>query len=226
MLGHGCHPGNSPRALVAKHPSQSTRPHAKGRPALQRSCHPDRRPLPSDEVTALPNTATNFPLWFPWYRYLLAACFFLSLSSDPAHAFRIVSPADGATLVSGQTVPVAVEAGREAGLVEVRYYWYPEQTEALVEQAAGANGAGVAGKACHGAKLAERQHYSAHPWSPCRHSPLPSTVVPPYGGAFAHSLGRDWSGCVSWPSPIFPKVVSAEKPCSTKYWSPFSRQLI
>jgi hypothetical protein len=31
---------------------------------------------------------------------------------------------------------VEVEAGREAGMVEVRYYWYPEQTEALVEQGA------------------------------------------------------------------------------------------
>ena len=84
----------------------------------------------------MPNTATNLTPWFSWYRYLFAACFFLSLPSDPAHAFRIVSPADGATLVSGQSVPVEVEAGREAGLVEVRYYWYPEQTEALVEQGA------------------------------------------------------------------------------------------
>lgn len=51
-----------------------------------------------------------------------------------AFAFKIVLPADGSTLASGATVPAAVEADREAGLVEVRYYWYPEQTDALVEQ--------------------------------------------------------------------------------------------
>lgn len=65
---------------------------------------------------------------------LMTFAFLLCLPIRQAHAFRILSPADGATLTSGQTVPAAVEADREAGLVEVRYYWYPEQTEALVEQ--------------------------------------------------------------------------------------------
>ncbi len=71
---------------------------------------------------------------FSSYRCLVAAGIALSLFSGQAQAFRIVSPADGTTLTSGQPVPVEVEAGREAGLVEVRYYWYPEQTDALVEQ--------------------------------------------------------------------------------------------
>ena len=69
---------------------------------------------------------------FSSYRCLVAAGIALSLFSGQAQAFRIVSPADGTTLTSGQPVPVEVEAGREAGLVEVRYYWYPEQTDALV----------------------------------------------------------------------------------------------
>ena len=82
------------------------------------------------------NRTTNISHWFSSYRYLFAAGMVLSLFSGQAQAFRIVSPADGTTLTSGRSVPVEVEAGREAGLVEVRYYWYPEQTDALVEQGA------------------------------------------------------------------------------------------
>jgi hypothetical protein len=67
---------------------------------------------------------------------LVTTVLLLSLIHPPAEAFRIVSPADGATLTSDRPVPVEIEAGQEAGLVEVRYYWYPEQTESLVEQGA------------------------------------------------------------------------------------------
>ena len=63
---------------------------------------------------------------------LVTTALLLSLTHAPAEAFRIVSPADGATLTSDRPVPVEIEAGQEAGLVEVRYYWYPEQTESLV----------------------------------------------------------------------------------------------
>ena len=62
------------------------------------------------------STTTDLPTWFKSYRYLFAACFFLSVPSGQAQAFRIISPADGATLTSGQPVPAEVEAGREAGL--------------------------------------------------------------------------------------------------------------
>ena len=71
------------------------------------------------------------PVW-----WLLAGVFVLCLPGGRAEAFRIVSPTDGATLNSDRPVQVQVEASREAGVVEVRYYWYPEQTEALVEQGA------------------------------------------------------------------------------------------
>ena len=140
----------------------------------------------------MPNTATNFPQWIPSSRYLFAACFFLSLPSDPAHAFRIVSPADGATLISGQSVPVEVEAGREAGLVEVRYYWYPEQTEALVEQ-----GAERTGPASQGSMSTEKYwQKDSITGAPVVALPaLTSSVdrVPPYGGALpipSDAIGR------------------------------------
>ena len=70
------------------------------------------------------NTTTRNPRNILSIGYLFAAGMFLSLLSGQASAFRLVSPADGSTLVSGQSVPVEVDASREAGLFEVRYYWY------------------------------------------------------------------------------------------------------
>ncbi len=138
------------------------------------------------------NTATDLPKWFKPYRYLFAACFFLSALSGQAQAFRIVSPADGATLTSGQLVPAEVEAGREAGLVEVRYYWYPEQTEALVEQ-----GEERTGKASEGYMATEKYwQKDSITGAPVVALPaLTSTVdrLPPYGGALpipSDAIGR------------------------------------
>ena len=82
---------------------------------------------------------------------LLALTLLLCVPIQSALAFKIVAPANGAVLTSGQVVPVEVDAGREAGLVEVRYYWYPEQTEALVEQ-----GEDRAGKASQGSMATEK----------------------------------------------------------------------
>ena len=57
------------------------------------------------------------------------------LSVEQAWAFKIVSPADGTTVQSGQTVTANVDLGADSGIVKVRYYWYPEQAETLVQQA-------------------------------------------------------------------------------------------
>jgi hypothetical protein len=51
-----------------------------------------------------------------------------------AHAFKITEPADGATLTAGQTVVAHVNLGNDIGIVKVRYYWYGEQDDTLVEQ--------------------------------------------------------------------------------------------
>ena len=55
--------------------------------------------------------------------------------SAPALAFKILNPTDGQTVPAGETIPVAIDAGRDTGLLQVRYYWYGEQDDTLVEQA-------------------------------------------------------------------------------------------
>jgi hypothetical protein len=49
-------------------------------------------------------------------------------------AFKIVEPAQGARLTAGSTVTVHVDLGNDTGIMKVRYYWYGEDDEALVEQ--------------------------------------------------------------------------------------------
>lgn len=58
----------------------------------------------------------------------------IPLSIEPAFAFKIVEPAEGATLTAGNTVTAHVDLGKDSGIVSVRYYWYAEQDETLVEQ--------------------------------------------------------------------------------------------
>lgn len=63
--------------------------------------------------------------------------FMVSLSLClPLHAlaFKITDPAPGATLSAGSTVTARVDLGKDTGIVAVRYYWYGEQDEVLVEQ--------------------------------------------------------------------------------------------
>jgi hypothetical protein len=54
--------------------------------------------------------------------------------SSPALAFKIVEPTEGAKLTSGTTVTARVDLGKDSGIVQVRYYWYGEQDETLVEK--------------------------------------------------------------------------------------------
>ncbi len=65
---------------------------------------------------------------------LFASACSLILSTQQAFAFTIVSPADGSTLKSGQAVTAKVDLGADSGIVKVRYYWYGEQAETLVQQ--------------------------------------------------------------------------------------------
>lgn len=58
---------------------------------------------------------------------------YLAMAS-PVHAFTITEPATGATLTAGSTVIAHVDLGKDTGIVKVRYYWYGEQDEVLVEQ--------------------------------------------------------------------------------------------
>jgi hypothetical protein len=58
----------------------------------------------------------------------------LCLLSEQAQAFTIIEPAEEAKLISGTTVTARVELGKDSGIVQVRYYWYSEQDDTLVEQ--------------------------------------------------------------------------------------------
>ena len=70
-----------------------------------------------------------------WTRTFVLALFLFTVTlGSPAHAFKITEPADGAKLAAGKTVIAHVDLGKEFGIVSVRYYWYGEQDETLVEQ--------------------------------------------------------------------------------------------
>ena len=66
--------------------------------------------------------------------WLSLAVFGLMQSIQPVYAFKITEPTEGAKLASGQTVTAHVDLGKDSGIVQVRYYWYGEQDETLVEQ--------------------------------------------------------------------------------------------
>ncbi|HEX6824968.1 MAG TPA: hypothetical protein VF077_01520, partial [Nitrospiraceae bacterium] len=64
--------------------------------------------------------------------FLLTA--WLVLTAHTAQAFKIIEPAEGAKLISGTTITARVDLGKDSGIVQVRYYWYGEQDDTLVEQ--------------------------------------------------------------------------------------------
>ena len=53
---------------------------------------------------------------------------------NPVHAFKIIEPAEGTKLTAGHTVTARVDLGKDSGIVQVRYYWYGERDDTLVEQ--------------------------------------------------------------------------------------------
>jgi hypothetical protein len=64
--------------------------------------------------------------------FVLATC--LILAAQPVQALKIVEPAEGAKLTAGKTVTTRVDLGKDSGIIQVRYYWYGEQDDTLVEQ--------------------------------------------------------------------------------------------
>jgi hypothetical protein len=65
---------------------------------------------------------------------LFAFAFCLALPTQQALAFKITEPVEGGKLTSGTTVTTGVDLGKDSGIVQVRYYWYGEQDDTLVEQ--------------------------------------------------------------------------------------------
>ncbi|MCP9451246.1 MAG: PKD domain-containing protein [Nitrospira sp.] len=64
---------------------------------------------------------------------VLLGCIFLGLG-EPVSAFKIVEPKEGDILQAGRIVSARVDLGKDRGIVKVRYYWYREEDEVLVEQ--------------------------------------------------------------------------------------------
>jgi hypothetical protein len=58
----------------------------------------------------------------------------LCLPGGQALAFKILSPTAGSTVKSGEVVTAQVDLGSDSGIVKVRYYWYREGDETLVQQ--------------------------------------------------------------------------------------------
>jgi hypothetical protein len=56
------------------------------------------------------------------------------LPAQQALAFKITEPVEGGKLTAGKTITARVELGKDSGIVQVRYYWYGEQEDTLVEQ--------------------------------------------------------------------------------------------
>ena len=69
-----------------------------------------------------------------WDVGVFAVALCLALSAQQALAFKILEPAEGATLTSGATITAHVDLGKDSGIIQVRYYWYGEQDDTLVEQ--------------------------------------------------------------------------------------------
>ncbi len=67
-----------------------------------------------------------------WCHFAIASL--LLILPHPADAFRIIEPVEGATLTAGTIVTARVDLGKDTGIVKVRYYWYGEHDEVLVEQ--------------------------------------------------------------------------------------------
>ncbi|RPH77349.1 MAG: hypothetical protein EHM80_12700 [Nitrospiraceae bacterium] len=72
----------------------------------------------------------------PWIRTFCLSTIagLLCLLPEQAQAFKIIEPAEGAKLTSGTTLTGRVDLGKDSGIVQVRYYWYGEQDDTLVEQ--------------------------------------------------------------------------------------------
>lgn len=106
----------------------------------------------------------------------------LLLLAQPAFAFKILEPKEGSTVKAGQPVTVTVDVGGEAGIVNVKYYWYRELDETLVEQ----DTSGSAGSAKE-TKLADDKYWQKDFVYGSAVVATPSLVAtvdskPPYGG--------------------------------------------
>ena len=72
--------------------------------------------------------------WVGTFFFLCTIACCLCLLPEQGQAFKIIEPTEGAKLTSGTTITARVDLGKDSGIVSVRYYWYGEQDDTLVEQ--------------------------------------------------------------------------------------------
>jgi len=73
--------------------------------------------------------------WMTAPRVVCRCLFPLCLTmTSPIQAFTITEPLEGAKLTAGTSLTAQVDLGHDTGVMKVRYYWYGEQDEVLVEQ--------------------------------------------------------------------------------------------
>ena len=106
----------------------------------------------------------------------------------PSYAFKIVEPAEGSTVESGGTVTARVDVGSDTGIVKVRYYWYPEAADTLVEQDEERSGKSSQDR------LADEKYWQRDSVTDAPVVALPSLVStsdgrPPFGGALKVPAG-------------------------------------
>jgi hypothetical protein len=114
--------------------------------------------------------------------FCLTFTLFLLAAAGQAQAFRILEPADQSTLKPGQTVTVKVDQGLDTGVVQVRYHWYPEGAETLVEREDE-----VSSDASSANKIADERYWQRESVTGAGIVAIPALVstadkTPPFGG--------------------------------------------
>ncbi|ULA64838.1 MAG: conserved exported protein of unknown function [Nitrospira sp.] len=114
---------------------------------------------------------------------LITAACCLALSTQQAFAFKIVAPADGSTITSGQTITVRVDLGADSGIVKVRYYWYGEQAETLVQQDDSTSSIMPSQDSLSDARFSQKDSISGAPVVAVAALSSGSDQIPPFGGS-------------------------------------------
>jgi hypothetical protein len=105
------------------------------------------------------------------------------LFEQSSEAFKIVTPADNTALKSGHTITAKVDQGLDTGIIKVRYYWYPEGSDTLVEQEELERAAGTTQGRIADDRFFQRDSVTGSNVVAVAALVSGSDAVPPFGGA-------------------------------------------
>jgi hypothetical protein len=103
-------------------------------------------------------------------------------SPRPASAFKILEPVEGSTLKSGQVVTARIDLGSDPGVVKVRWYWYTEFGETLVEQEDSEKPPGTSSSRIADEKYFQKESASGSPIVALASLVSTAQQDPPFGG--------------------------------------------